>query len=92
MMNVLYGLGMPSMSGDSIYKDRFMQNLTAGKDPFSGFPAHMRGGRGQAARQPQQPQNQNQGINWQFPQYASTWAFTPPPAFPVTPPPQFKKK
>lgn len=47
LMGIFYGMGFPIFSRaaggyTSIYRDRFNDNLTHGRDPFAGFPERFR--------------------------------------------------
>ena len=83
----LYSLGIPVFSGgkmNSIYQDQMM---------LGNYAPGMGGGNGKARNeQPPVQQEQEPQINWSFPQYSQSWAFTPPVAPPYIMPPPFDKK
>lgn len=92
--SMFYSMGVPGLYNGrwtSIYQDQFNNALYHGKDPNSIMPWGTQAAQSQQPALVQQPAPQ---MNWSFPQYASTWAFTPPTPIPYTlpPPNTFKAK
>lgn len=98
MEDIFYSMGIPGVwtkanggfQQPSIYQDMFNKNLAQGIDPFTGFPDNMRGGSPQQSPNDGNKKEKQEALTWAFPQYASTWAFTPPSTFPVRKPPPFR--
>ena len=86
----------------NIYQDQFNAALAAGKDPNEIMPwggqgkdpneIMPSGGQGKDRSATVDPVKERQQIQWAFPQYSQTWAFTPPVAPPHIMPPPFDKK
>ena len=97
--SILYSAGIPVMTGGamsgrqfrSVHQDKFNAALAAGKDPNKIMPW----ANDTAAKTQEQElanENASQGIQWTFPQYSQSWAFSPPPAPAYVMPPPFDKK
>jgi hypothetical protein len=91
--SLFYSMGMPGKySGriTSVYQDQFNNALLNGRDPNEIMP--WGSGSKNAAAKMAPPVEEKPQIQWAFPQYSQTWAFTPPVAPPYIMPPPFNKK
>jgi hypothetical protein len=91
--SIFYSMGMPGLYNGrwtSVYEDQFNNALRRGQNPNSIMPW----GSGKRRKNPKDipPPEEKPQIQWSFPQYSQSWAFTPPAAPPYIMPPPFDKK
>lgn len=87
-MNSMLGMGNP-VGMDRRIRQQFLYDLFPNGNPALGGG----GGSSNTGSNPGNgtptPNPAAQPLNWSFPQYSQTWAFTPPTPQPVMPPPAF---